>query len=236
MPSNASPCACPNNGRFAASHQLRLDLHNRRNRLAVVERTLRGLASFRQRQAVLVILQQQAPRLRITHDERQHRVASFADQCLIVQRARQQLDSLLRLGNPPLRQARLVQRVALYQMLTQGAGRPLAELHAPLGINAVADGDDDIEIVVFNLPSNGSVALGLNLCKFCTSCRLIQLTFLEHIVQMLGHHRTLAAKQRRHLLLRQPYRLRIQPHIHPRLATLGFIDQYFAHDITYPMG
>lgn len=131
--------------------------------------------------------------------------------------------------NTALGKAGGIKHVTLYQMLAQSAGGPRAKLHALLRLDAIANGDNDIQIVVLNAACNRSGTLDLNLCKFCTSCRNVQLPLLKHIAQMLGHHRALATKQCRHLLLRQTHRLRIRPHIHLHLHALGFVDQHFTH-------
>ena len=60
-------------------------------------------------------------------------------------------------------QAFVVNRKTLLQILAQRARRPLAELRAARGTDAVADGDNHRQGVVFELPPHFALALGLNL-------------------------------------------------------------------------
>ena len=60
-------------------------------------------------------------------------------------------------------QAFVVNRKTLLQILAQRARRPLAKLRAARGADAVADGDNHRQGVVFELPPHFAPALGLNL-------------------------------------------------------------------------
>ena len=51
------------------------------------------------------------------------------------------------------------------------------------------------------------------MCKFCTYCRAPKLTLGKDIADVLGDHRALAAEQQAHLLLGEPDRFTIQPHL-----------------------
>ncbi|GMV68158.1 MAG: hypothetical protein AMXMBFR76_05970 [Pseudomonadota bacterium] len=62
---------------------------------------------------------------------------------------------------------------------------PLAKARALDGFNPVADGNDDVEVVVFNLAGDGASTLGLNLCKFCTGCLRLQLPLPESVAMCL---------------------------------------------------
>jgi len=103
-----------------------------------------------------------------------------------------------------------------------------AEACALDGLDAVADGDDDIEVVMVYVPGDGPVPLGLNLCKFCTCCPRFQLPLPKRIPDVLGDDRSLTPKQLAHLLLSQPHRLAIEPHIHANLAICGLVDAHLA--------
>ena len=59
-------------------------------------------------------------------------------------------------------QAFVVNRKTLLQILAQRARRPLAELRAARGTDAVADGDNHRQGVVGNFAANFSIAFGLN--------------------------------------------------------------------------
>ena len=87
-------------------------------------------------------------------------------------------------------------------MFAQSAGRPNAELGASQGFDAVPDRDDDVEIEMFDIASDAASRLVLNLCKFCTSCRTVQLTLPERISDVPGHDRAIAVEQFGHLRLR----------------------------------
>ena len=50
------------------------------------------------------------------------------------------------------------------------ARRPDAEPRAAMGLHAVADGDDDVEVVVVDLPDDLAIAFASNRCRFCNGC------------------------------------------------------------------
>ena len=63
------------------------------------------------------------------------------------------------------------------------------------------------------------------MCKFCTYCRALKLALGEHIADVLGDHRALAAEQLAHLLLGEPDRFTIQPHLDA--GVVAFVDDDF---------
>jgi hypothetical protein len=75
---------------------------------------------------------------------------------------------LLQVPKTPFLQAALMERVALDQVLAQHLGGPDTELRGAGRLDAVAHGDDHIEVIEINLPLDPSGSFHLNLCKFCT--------------------------------------------------------------------
>lgn len=73
-----------------------------------------------------------------------------ADQLLIRQSAREQIQCLLEL-DAPFPETLLVQGVAFHQMLAQHTGSPLTEAGSAGGVNPIADGDDGVEVEILNL-------------------------------------------------------------------------------------
>src|SRR5690606_40762501 len=53
---------------------------------------------------------------------------------------------------------------------------------------------------------------------------LLQLAICKHVADVLGNDRALAAKQLSHLLLREPYRLAIQPHLDTNVSAFVYDD------------
>lgn len=125
-------------------------------------------------------------------------------------------------------EALAVDRVTADQVLTQRAGRPDAELGAAQGLDAIADGNDEVQVVVLDLARNGSTPLGSNLCKFCTGCYGIQFPLPEGATDVLGDDRPLAPEQLGHLLLGEPDGLMVQPHVDPHLAVRCFVEDDFS--------
>ena len=60
--------------------------------------------------------------------------------------------------------------------------------------------------LVTTLPNNFSFALGLNLCKICTSCLFCYFMLFVNVRDMLGYHRSVAAEELSYLLFRKPNR------------------------------
>src|SRR5690554_581224 len=125
------------------------------------------------------------------------------------QGAAQQVNGLLKL-DAALRQAALIEGVALNQVILEHLGSPFAKLHATLGFHPVADGDDHVQIVVINFPLNLALALLANYPEFPDSWFSLQFTLLEHITHVLVDGSHVFAKQLRHLGLAEPDRLLIQ--------------------------
>ena len=125
-----------------------------------------------------------------------------------------------RLGNavhhvndlPQLLEPPAILGMALHDVLAQHTRGPAPELHAAARLDAVPNRDDDIEVVAFKRPLDFPIALYLNLCKFCTSCLSLQLTFLIHIRDVTRDDRPISVKKHCHLIFREPNSLFIHAH------------------------
>ena len=122
-------------------------------------------------QPVLVVLEEPVPRAGVTPHEVQHGRALARDKLARGQRAGQQLDRLAGLPQAllaPAPQAVLVQGEAAQQVLAQGARGPDAELRSALRVDAVADGEDGVEVEGLDAARDLAAALALNCCKNAT--------------------------------------------------------------------
>ena len=86
-------------------------------------------------------------------------------------------------------------------------------------LDPVTDGDDHVKVVeLHRLVRAGNV-------QILHSAFLVQLALGEHIADVLGDYRALAAEQQAHLLLRKPDRFTIQPHFDT--GVVAFVDDDF---------
>lgn len=134
---------------------------------------------------------------------------------------REKGDRFLHLAQALFPQPAVVERVPVQEVIAQGPRRPDAEQGAPLGVDAVSDRQDGIQVEVLNLVG---LAVGGSVCKLCTYCTPFQLPFLEHVAEVLRDDRSFTSEQLRHLLLAQPNRVQLQPHIDPHLAVGCLVD------------
>lgn len=104
-------------------------------------------------------------------------------------------------------QALIVQRKAFSHILPQNPRCPDTELHAALGFHTVADGNDDIEIIVIHLIG---FAVSGSCCKICNNCFPLQFALSENVLDMSGNGRFVTLKQLRHLVNGQPNRIAIE--------------------------
>src|SRR5262245_59244558 len=107
----------------------------------------------------------------------------------------EQGNSLLNLAKAFLAKALLVQRVTAKQVVFESAGGPDAKLGATFGVDAVADGEDRIQVVVFDLADHLPFSFELNCGIFCRGCLPPQLAGLEDVTQMLADHGLIAAEE-----------------------------------------
>src|SRR5260221_7208134 len=89
-------------------------------------------------------------------------------------------------------------------MIPQYLRGPNAELCAAFGLNPVAHGNHNVQIVKANRPAHGTSAFLLNYRGFLGSCLLIQLLFLKGITNMKANTVCILAEQKSHLLLAEP--------------------------------
>ena len=81
---------------------------------------------------------------------------------MVSERARQQVEGVAGLAQPAFGEPAFVHGVPANETGAQGAGGPLAEAHAPLRVDPVADGDDGVQVVVLRAAPDPAVALGTN--------------------------------------------------------------------------
>ena len=89
-------------------------------------------------------------------------------------------------GSAPL-QPFVIEGKAFDHIFAKDPRRPYSEMRRPLGVNAVADGDDGVEIVeicilVLCFPLNRAVLRGC--CKFCNNHFFVEFAFVEDVFQM----------------------------------------------------
>ena len=120
------------------------------------------LCAGRRHQPVLVVFQEQAPCVGIADDKLQYGLPGIVRQRLVPKRSGEQAEGFPGLVETAFGQSALVHGEAAHQMFPQGAGGPLAEAHAPLGIDPVAHGDDGVQIVVPDVASDLSFSLRPN--------------------------------------------------------------------------
>jgi hypothetical protein len=94
--------------------------------------------------------------------------------------------------------------------------------------DAVADGQNRVEVVVVNRAGNLAISLGLNYSEFPNSSRRVEFTILENALQVLidGRHRDL--EQSRDQPLWKPDRFMRQSHFDPRLAVFSLVKDELA--------
>ncbi len=116
--------------------------------MLVVEGSGRRPRAWRILEPVLVVLQQQPPRVGVARDQLQDGLSGAAHKRLAAQSSREQIQCLFGLTQAALGEAALVQGVAPDQVLAKRAGGPLAEADGALRVHPVADRDDGVEVVV----------------------------------------------------------------------------------------
>ena len=163
-------------------------------------------------QPALVVLEEQPPGARVVLDHVEDRRAFTRHERVSRERAGQQADSLLDLTEALLAEARLTERIATQEMVAQGPCRPDAELGAAHGVDAVAHGDDGIEAV------QDQRLVGECIMHFLHIAFGRQLVVGERLANVTRDHRLVAAEQLDHLLLREPDRFVLEPHVEVHLT------------------
>jgi hypothetical protein len=179
------------------------------------------------RQAPLVVLEQPVPGAGVVVHDLEHRPALVRDQLMGDERPCEQAHRLLEIAQAVLPEPSLVQREAAQQVSAQRARGPDAELRAAPGVDAVADGEDRVEVEELDFAEHFPAGFELNCCIFCNSCRSLQLVAGKHVVEMPGDHGLVAVEERRDLVEREPDRVALEADVHPDLAVGGFVDDDF---------
>jgi hypothetical protein len=95
-------------------------------------------------------------------------------------------------------------------VLFQGVCGPLAKLHATLGFDAVADRDDDIEVVMIHIPVDLPLPLLLNYPEFPDSWFFAKFLFSIDVFNVLVDDANIFGEQFSHLALGQPNRVGVE--------------------------
>ena len=90
-------------------------------------------------------------------------------------------------------------------------------------------GQHRLEVVERHFALHRSRAFGLNCQGFLDSCRWVQLTVLEQVLQMQRDVLLGGVEQLRHLRLRQPHRLAISPQLDPAAPVFGGVEDQLTH-------
>jgi len=127
----------------------------------------------------------------------------------------------------------VVQGEPLDDVLPQPLSSPDAELRAPMRVDAIAHGDDDIEVEVLDLASNLPPTFILNCCIFCNSCLRPKFPLLEGVPDVPGDDGLIALEKVCHLLEGKPDRLADKPDFKPRLTILRLIQKKFGGTLRF---
>ena len=122
----------------------------------------------------------------------------------------------------------VVQGKAFADIVLQNATCPQPKVNPPLRFDAIADGYDNIQIVIGNLSADLPFALCLNCCKICNSCLFGQFSLGEHIPNMTGNRRLVPPEQFCHLLQCKPDSLIPQADVDFCQAVFGLVDNNFS--------
>src|SRR5690554_1006201 len=139
-----TPQLAEQRGGLALGHQGLLELADGLECLVQCQRLHVRLPDADLSQLLLIVALQQAPGAGVVADHPGDGFALPGDEALMGQGAAQQVDGLLEL-DAALRQAALIEGVALNQVILQHPGGPLAKLHTTLGLHAVANGNNNVQ-------------------------------------------------------------------------------------------
>jgi len=182
-------------------------------RLVVAERMGDRAGSSRLCHPLMVVVVEETKRLAVVADHREQRLGLVAGEIAPAGGVGDQAHRLVQVA-----QAMGVDRIALDEVAAQHAGGPDAKLGAPLRLDPVADGDDDVEVVEPDrLVGAGNVQI-LHIAFF------VELALAEHVAKVLGDHRPLAAEQIRDLLLAEPDGVTGQMDVERDGAVFGLVE------------
>ena len=97
-----------------------------------------------------------------------------------------------------------------------------------MGLDAVADGDDDVEVVMVDRPPNLTVSLGLNCQVLLDGCLGTQFALLENILNVQADILFGRLEQFRHRPLGKPDGIAFKPHLDTGDAILRLVQNYLA--------
>lgn len=120
-----------------------------------------------------------------------------------------------------------VDGVALEEIVTQDAGCPDAELRTPLALDAIAHGDDDIEVVICYPSLYGSVTFFLNCQGFLDCWTRGELSFFEYVVDVEADILLCGLKEFDHLCLCEPNGFLLELDL-KRYVIIGLVEDYLA--------
>ena len=138
---------------------------------------------------------------------------------------RQFLEVVPALGLP---EPGIVHREPPDKVFAQPLGRPNAKLRAAMRSDAVANGQNGVEVVVIDSAGNVAISLGLNSSEFPNSCRRIEFAVVENTFEMLIDGRYENLEQVGDQPLRKPKHFVRETDLDPCVAILSLIKNEFA--------
>ena len=93
-----------------------------------------------------------------------------------------------------------------------------------VGADAVADGEDHVEVVVVDEPRNLPPPLGLNYSEFPNGCRGIELLLVEDVSEVLVDRGDSDLVQLCHEALREPDRPAVEAHLDTASPILPLVE------------
>ncbi len=122
-------------------------------------------------------------------------------------------------------EAFVVHGEALHQVLGEACGGPLAELCAAMAADAVANGEDGGEGVVFDLTGDRSLTFGLNYPEFPDSCRSGEFGFFVNVAEMFVYGFDRDIEQISDEFLGEPKGFVFEAALDARAAVFGLVEE-----------
>ena len=194
----------------------------------MVERAFEWPGSGRRGQPVFVVLKQKTPCVDVACDEFENGLSGIVHQRPVPQCPGEQVESLPGFVQAALGKTAFVRGEAAFQMVPQRAGSPLTEAHAPPGIDPVADGNDDVQVVVLQSAPYPAPAFGLNYREILGSCPFLQLAVGIDVPEMAAHVVNGHIEDPGYLSLGQPDCLLVKAHVHARLTVRRLVNDHLA--------
>ena len=80
----------------------------------------------------------------------------------------------------------IIQNESFDKVLAQYLSRPDAKLRCLAAVDAVANGDDGVEVIKRTAPSDTTTTLRLNYSNFSSSCQVLEFTGLVDFFEVVG--------------------------------------------------